>query len=113
MYHGENIPEGELPQERDIALEMYASRVRFVIRRYYAARAQTCFDRATRNNPGLRGTVVIRFTIGSDGNVTDSSAIRNTTGEENLGTCLANQVGSWQLPAPEGGPLTLEMPFSN
>jgi TonB family protein len=110
---GGTIPEGDLPEERDIALEMYASRVRFVIRRYYATRAQSCFDRATRNDPDLRGTVVVRFTIGSDGAVSGSSTIRNSTGNSELGACLANQVRSWRLPAPPGGDLTLEMPFSN
>ncbi len=109
----DTVPASDLPEERDIALEMYASRVRFVIRRYYAARAQACFDRATRNDPGLRGTVVVRFTIGNDGQVTESSVIRNTSGNDTLGACLAGQVRSWRLPAPEGGELTLEMPFSN
>ena len=110
---GGTVPEGELPEERDIALEMYASRVRFVIRRYYATRAQSCFDRATRNDPSLRGTVVVRFTIAADGSVSESSATRNTTGNSELGGCLAAQVRSWRLPAPPGGELTLEMPFSN
>lgn len=103
---------GDLPEERDLELELYGSRVRFVVQRYYAARAQTCFDRATRNNPSVSGTVVVNMTIGADGNVSDTSVARNTTGDEVLGNCLRSQVGSWQLPPPPGGSLQMQMPFS-
>ena len=99
-------------EERDLELELYGSRVRFAVRRYYAARAQTCFDRATRNEPTLSGTVVIAMTIGSDGGVSATSVQRNTTGDTTLGTCLAAQVGSWRLPPPPDGSIQMTMPFS-
>jgi TonB family protein len=96
-----------------IELDMYAGHVRRVIRRFYAARARSCFERATRNNHSLRGTVVVRFTIGGQGQVEQSQSIHNTTGNEDLGRCLAGQVGSWRLPPPPAGQtLELEMPFS-
>lgn len=103
---------GDLPEERDLELELYGSRVRFVVQRYYAARAQTCFDRATRNNPSVSGTVVVNMTIGAEGNVSNTSTARNTTGDEVLGNCLRSQVASWQLPPPPGGSLEMQMPFS-
>ena len=93
-------------------MELYGSRVRYLIRRYYAARAQTCFDRATRNQPTLSGTVVIAMTIAADGSVSRSSVARNTTGNEVLGTCLSAQVGSWRLSAPPGGEVQMQIPFS-
>ncbi len=103
---------GDLPEERDLELELYGSRVRFVVRRYYAARAQGCFDRATRNNPNVSGTVVVNMTIGAEGNVSGTSIVRNTTGDDVLGNCLRSQVASWQLPPPPGGSLEMQMPFS-
>ncbi len=114
----ENSNEGGEPTEggdaggRDLQMDLYASNVRFFIRRYYAARAQSCFDRATRNQPTLSGTVVIAMTVGTDGNVSSSRVARNTTGDDNLGTCLRNQVSQWRLPAPPGGSLEMSMPFS-
>lgn len=102
----------ELPEERDLEMELYSSRVRFVIRRYYAARAQACFDRATRNNPTISGTVVINMSIGADGAVSRSTVARNTTGDSSLGNCLENQVSTWRLPPPPGGGLDMQMPFS-
>lgn len=112
---GSTMPPGfdEGLEERDPEMDMYAGHVRRVIRRYYAARAQSCFDRSTRNNHGLRGTVVIQFTIGPGGNVTAARPARNTTGDDDLAACLAGQIRSWRLPAPpEDEPVTMQMPFS-
>lgn len=99
--------------ERDLVMDAYAGQVRRVIRQYYAARAQSCFDRATRNNHNLRGTVVVQFTIGMDGNVSQATPVRNTTGDSELGACLAGQVRSWRLPVPpRDEPVSMQMPFS-
>ena len=103
----------ELP-EREVAFDLYAGQVRRVIRQYYAARARSCFERALRNDHGLRGTVVVRFLIALDGTVRQASAVHNTTGDQDLGLCLAGQVESWRLPPPPGDEaLELEMPFSS
>jgi TonB family protein len=107
------VPAGtDAPAERDIGMELYGARVRYAVRRYYAARAQRCFGRSTRNNPNVSGTVVVALTIGSDGNVTDADVERNTTGDADLGRCLAAQVETWQLPPPPSGSLRMSMPFS-
>jgi TonB family protein len=103
----------DAPEERDIEMSMYSQRVRYVIARYYASRAQTCFDLATRNTPSLSGEVRIRLTIRADGQVTNASPVANTTGNETLGQCLAGRVQQWQLPPPPGGELTLVLPFRN
>jgi hypothetical protein len=101
------------PGERDIEMDMYAGRVRFLIRRYYAARAQTCFDRATRVNPSLSGSVSIGMTIGPDGAVSAARVARNTTGDDVLGTCLQNEVRQWRLSPPPGGEsVQMNLPFS-
>jgi hypothetical protein len=98
--------------ERDIELDMYGGQVRRVIRTYYAARAQSCFDHASRNDESLRGTVILDFTIGADGAITAARATRNTTGNDALASCLVNSVRSWRLPPPPGGELEMAMPFS-
>ncbi len=103
---------GQVPDQRDIGGELYGARVHYVVNRYYAHRAQTCFDHATRNVPSVTGTVVVSLTIGADGGVTHTSVARNTTGDEALGRCLAAQVQSWRLPPPPGGSIQMQMPFS-
>ncbi|MCA9534583.1 MAG: TonB family protein [Myxococcales bacterium] len=104
---------GDAPAERDIEMDMYAGRVRFLISRYYAARAATCFDRATRVDPSISGTVTIGMTIGADGSVSSARVARNSTGNADLGTCLQNEVRQWRLSPPPGGEsVTMNMPFS-
>lgn len=100
--------------ERDFEMEAYASRIRSVVRDYYARRAQTCFDTATRNNESVRGTVMIGFTIQASGEIVNSSVVRNTTGIDTIGACLARQVDEWRFPPPPQGdaPLAMQMPFS-
>ncbi len=105
-------PGAAAEEERDLLLDLYATRVRRYIRTYYATRAQSCFDHASRNNEGIRGTVVVAFTISATGPIEDARATRNTTGDDALGACLVNQVRVWELPAPPGGALELAMPFS-
>lgn len=92
---------------------MYAGRVRFLISRYYAARAATCFDRATREDPSISGTVTMGMTIGSDGAVSSARVVRNSTGNASLGTCLQNEIRQWRLSPPPGGEsVTMNLPFS-
>lgn len=98
------------PTESDA--EAYASRVRFLVRRYYAGRAQSCFQAATDRNETVSGQVVIGMHIGADGHVTSARVARNTTGDDALGTCLANQAQSWELAPPPGGSADLSFPFS-
>ncbi|HJK99197.1 MAG TPA: AgmX/PglI C-terminal domain-containing protein, partial [Polyangiaceae bacterium LLY-WYZ-14_1] len=100
------------PIERDLELDMYAARVRYVVRRYYAARARSCFEAASRNDPDVHGTVVVRFTITDSGEVSAARVTRNDTGSDRLAACVATRVREWRLPTPPGGSLELEMPFS-
>lgn len=102
----------DAPQERDLELEMYSSRVRYAVSRYYAARAQSCFDNITKNVPDLRGTVQVAFKIAESGQVSGSRVAKNTTGHAGLGTCLVSQVNSWRLPPPPEANIELQMPFS-
>ncbi len=102
----------DAPEERNLELEMYSSRVRYAVSRYYAARAQTCFDNITKNEPNLRGTVQIAFKISQDGQVSGSRITKNTTGHSGLGKCLVAQVSSWRLPPPPEPDIELQMPFS-
>lgn len=103
---------GDEPPDRE--LELYLSNVRRFIRTHYARQAQSCFTHATAlSGAGVSGRVVIAFTIRPDGHTENVRVARNDTGIDTLGTCVANRVDSWQLPAPPGGAsLDLEMPFS-
>ena len=101
-----------MEEEPDLAMEAYTTQVRNVVRTYYATRAQSCFEHETRNEQSVRGTVVIGFDVQADGSARNAHVVRNTTGIQTLGGCLARQVGSWQFPRPPEAPLAMQMPFS-
>ncbi|HEY8432387.1 MAG TPA: TonB family protein [Sandaracinaceae bacterium] len=105
-------PDWEAMEEADFEMEEYAMRVRSFVRQYYAQRAQSCFDHETRNVQSVRGTVVIGFDIQADGNVSNAEVVRNSTGLDTLGRCLASQVARWRLPPPPEAPLPMQIPFS-
>lgn len=93
-------------------LELYAARVSFAIGRYHRADVDACLATATRAEPSLHGTVVVRATVASDGQVRQTQVVRDSTGSPNLGSCLASRVRSWRLPPPPGGELEWDLPFS-
>ena len=93
-------------------MEMYAARVRYLVRRYYAARAQRCFDDATARSPSLSGQGNISIHISATGGVTSARVSRNTTGDDGLGACLATQANGWELSPPPAGETDMSFPFS-
>ncbi|MCC7537570.1 MAG: TonB family protein [Deltaproteobacteria bacterium] len=104
---------GSEEEDEDLETTMYASRVRSVIRQYYRPRAQTCFDRASRNDPELRGTVTVRFNIGGSGQVSGARVLSNSTEHDEIGRCIVTVVNGWRLPPPPNDePVQIEMPFS-
>lgn len=93
-------------------MEIYASSVRRYIREAYAQRAQSCFERETRNRSNVRGTVVIGLEVRSDGRVGNVRPVQDGVGIPSLTSCLVRQVAGWRLPDPPQAPLPLEIPFS-
>lgn len=102
------------PETPDPALEMemYSGRVRYLVRRYYSGRAQSCFNDATERNPSLSGQVVLSIHIAADGQVSGAHVRSNTTGDDGLGACLAAQANSWQVGPPPAGETDMSFPFS-
>lgn len=99
--------------DADMETAMYASRVRSVIRTYYRPRAQTCFDRALRNDPELRGTIMMRFNIAGSGQVSGARVVSNSTNHDEVGRCIVSVVNGWRLPPPPNDEaVQIEMPFS-
>lgn len=93
-------------------VELYAARVRMVVRRYHAGEVGRCFDDATARNESLSGQVVVGMVIGAEGAVTSANVLRNTTGDDALGACLASLARGWSLSPPPGGEAHLSFPFS-
>jgi outer membrane biosynthesis protein TonB len=62
-----------------------------------------CYERQLSGNPNLHGTVLIKFTIGGNGNVSTQSVARTTLKDANVEECILRRVAGWTFPLPKGG----------
>ncbi|MGV3620182.1 MAG: AgmX/PglI C-terminal domain-containing protein [Archangium sp.] len=74
---------------------------------------QNCYERALKNDPKLSGKVMIEFTIGGRGDVTEANASEGTTIKSaEVVSCVREAIERLKFPAPEDGePVTVNYPF--
>lgn len=87
---------------RDAAPEVESSDVdRNALAHYVKARLkaiQNCYEKELKRNPSLKGKVVIRFTIGETGRVTEFEVDEDTLGNNSVVSCIRNTVRMWMFP---------------
>lgn len=65
-----------------------------------------CYEAARRRNPGIRGKVVIKFTIQPNGIVSYAGVASSTVGDSVLENCMVSRVRTWVFPKPEAPVVT-------
>lgn len=65
-----------------------------------------CYEKRLAVNPALSGRVRVTFTIGAGGRVTAVAITDNSSGDAELGRCLADRIREWPFPRPRGGSVT-------
>ncbi len=83
----------------DIVSAGDASGIQAVIRRY-RGQVKYCYDARLKENPSLEGRVDIQFSI-ARGRVLSASVLGNTTGDAQLGDCIARKVQGWRFDSSE------------
>lgn len=76
------------------------------------AQVSLCYERGVHKDPGLKGTVRIKFTIVADGKVTSAQDDGSQLASAEVIECVRSAVQKMTFPAPEGGPVTVVYPFS-
>lgn len=71
---------------------------------------QRCYERGLAQDPSLRGRVMVQFTVGEGGRVTDARLQENTVGDA-VGSCIVGRVRRWRFDEPEGGNATVRVPY--
>lgn len=56
---------------------------------------QDCYKLALRRQPDLRGKLLVRFTIGVDGRVSDAEVLTSTLGEPKMERCVLKRIRRW------------------
>lgn len=72
---------------------------------------KSCYEKELRRDSKISGRVVLKFTIGPAGRITDISAVTNTTGVDSIAQCMVEKVQGWKFDPPEGGAVTFTYPF--
>jgi len=67
-----------------------------------------CYEKRLRDNPRLKGTVLVAFDV-TQGGAEQVSVLSNTTGDSDLAKCFSRQITGWQF-APDVD-LAVEFPF--
>ncbi len=88
-----------------------AEQVRRVVLRNLG-QVRHCYEQALEQHAGASGRVSVRWVIGADGQVLAAGVAANDTGVASLGDCVAGAVRRWQFPAPSGGVVTVNYPFT-
>jgi len=87
-----------------------ADSVRMVVQ-HNISQVKLCHSRALKQGRRISGMVEIQFTITEQGKVSKAAVLRNTTGHEPLGHCVAHLVERWRFPKPVGGEMEFIYPF--
>jgi len=72
---------------------------------------QDCYERELRKNPNLQGKIVVRFTIGEDGKVSDVRIESDSMGNPEVSDCILSRIRRWIFPKPDEGSVTVSVPF--
>lgn len=71
---------------------------------------RVCYNKVLAVEPTATANLIVDFTIGGDGAVTQSK-VGSITGPAELGTCVAATVAAWKFPKPTGGAVSVSYPF--
>ncbi|MCO4770107.1 MAG: AgmX/PglI C-terminal domain-containing protein [Deltaproteobacteria bacterium] len=71
---------------------------------------RACYERELKKHDGLRGKVVIGWTIRANGSVSGARAVQNTTRNQTMIPCMTRAVSDWRFPRAEAS-FDVEYPF--
>jgi len=72
---------------------------------------QSCYEKELKRNPSLKGKVVVRFTITSQGRASDIEIEENTLGNDAVPSCIKTVIRGWVFPFKPDGEATVAYPF--
>jgi TonB family protein len=70
-----------------------------------------CYERELKRNPTLKGRVVVRFTIGTNGRATDVEIDETTIGNDAVTNCIRTIIKGWSFPFKPASEVPCSFPF--
>jgi outer membrane biosynthesis protein TonB len=62
-----------------------------------------CYQRELTKNPGLKGKIIVKFTIAADGSVSKAGIKTSSMGNAAVESCIAGRFKRFKFPQPKGG----------
>jgi hypothetical protein len=75
------------------------------------AAIQNCYEKELKRNPTLKGKVVVRFSIGTSGRVSEIDIEENTLGNDAVSSCIKTVIRSWIFPFKPPSEVPVAYPF--
>ena len=72
---------------------------------------QGCYEAQLKRSPTLHGKLVLRFTIGTRGQIVEVSIDSDTLGSDELSSCITRLVKAWRMPFSPDADTTVTFPF--
>ncbi len=72
---------------------------------------QGCYEQQLKRSPTLHGKLVVRFTIGTRGQIVEVTIDQDTLGSDELASCITRLVKAWRLPFTPDADTTVTFPF--
>ena len=66
-----------------------------VVSRHNSA-IQNCYQRGLKRNPGLKGKLVVRFTIDAHGDIQNATIISSNLKNSSVESCVLNRIKRWE-----------------
>lgn len=73
---------------------------------------RTCYERRLKVNNMLMGRIVLGMTIQPSGAVSSTNVVQDSVHDSEVTSCVRQSVARWRMPAPTGGCVHVEYPFS-
>ncbi len=70
-----------------------------------------CYNQALQDDPEAQGRVVIDFTIGPKGEVTQAAVGSSDMKNDAAPGCMRDAIRTWVFPQPSGGSVKVSYPF--
>jgi len=62
-----------------------------------------CYQRELTKNPGLKGKIIVKFTIAADGSVSKAGIKTSSMGSKAVEGCITSRFKRFKFPQPKGG----------
>ncbi|GMU61895.1 MAG: hypothetical protein AMXMBFR34_36580 [Myxococcaceae bacterium] len=72
---------------------------------------QACYERELKRNPSLKGRVVVRFTITTQGSTSEIEIEENTLGNDAVASCIRTVIRGWRFPFKPDDDVPVAYPF--